>query len=84
MHPWAFVTPASRGIGRAIARRILSTTKIPVVATARKDTDDAKHEILRDLKDVDDQRLHVLQLDVLGMPQNKLLPTSTLTTATKG
>jgi len=67
MNPWALVTPASRGIGLELARRLLVSTKVPVVATARKDVDEAKESILNGLNDVDENRLHVLQLDVLGM-----------------
>jgi NAD(P)-dependent dehydrogenase (short-subunit alcohol dehydrogenase family) len=66
MRPWVLVTPASRGIGLALTRRILQTTNVPVVATARKDIDQAKEDILQDLKDVDELRLTVLQLDVTG------------------
>lgn len=66
MNPWALVTPASRGIGLELARRLLVSTKVPVVATARKDVDEAKESILSGLNDVDGNRLHVLQLDVLG------------------
>lgn len=67
MKPWVLVTPASRGIGLELARRLLLSTKVPIVATARKDLDEAKVNILSGLKDVEENRLHVLQLDVLGM-----------------
>ncbi len=63
--PWALVSPASRGIGLQLARRILQTTNVPVVATARKELDRVKSEILDGLK-VDESRLDVLNLDVLG------------------
>ena len=66
MQPWALITPASRGIGLELARRLLRTTNVPVVATARKDLDQTKENVLSGLKDVEEQRLHVLKVDVLG------------------
>lgn len=63
---WCMVTPASRGIGHALTKHLLTTTKVPVVATARKDTDGVKSSILDSLKDVDESRLTVLELDVTG------------------
>ena len=65
MPPWSLISPASRGIGFALARRVLQTTNAPVVATARKDLDKTKEELLDGL-DVDEKRLSVLKLDVLG------------------
>lgn len=56
---------SSRGIGFALARRVLQTTNAPVVTTARKDLDKTKEELLDGL-DVDEKRLTVLKLDVLG------------------
>ncbi|PVI06031.1 NAD(P)-binding protein [Periconia macrospinosa] len=64
MPPWSLIAPASRGIGFALARRVLQTTKAPVVATARRDVDGTKRELLEGL-DVDRGRLTVLELDVL-------------------
>jgi len=66
MSPWSLVSPASRGIGFALARRVLQTTKAPVVATARKDCAKMRRELLAGL-DVDEKRLMVLEVDVLGM-----------------
>ena len=66
MPPWSLISPASRGIGFALARRVLQTTNAPVVATARKDLDKTKEELLDGL-DVDESRLSVMKLDVLGM-----------------
>lgn len=63
---YCLVTPASRGIGHALTKHLLTTTKVPVVATARKDTDGLKSSILNELKDVDSSRLTVLELDVTG------------------
>lgn len=66
MNPWALVTPASRGIGLQVARRILSTTSLPVVATARTDLDKTREAVLSGLDGVQEDRLHVLRADVLG------------------
>ncbi|KAF2172408.1 hypothetical protein M409DRAFT_17641 [Zasmidium cellare ATCC 36951] len=65
MQPWALVSPASRGIGLELARRLLQTSKVPVVATARKDLDQTKENVLSGLSRVDEGRLHVVKLDVL-------------------
>lgn len=65
MGPWSLVSPASRGIGFALARRILQTTNAPLVATARKDLAGTKQKLLEGL-DVDTERLTMLDLDVLG------------------
>lgn len=67
MQPWALVTPASRGIGLELARRLLQTTHVPVVATARKDLDQTKEHVLSGLKDVKEDRLNVVKVDVLGI-----------------
>lgn len=66
MQPWALVSPASRGIGLELARRLLQTTKVPIVATARKDLDQTRENILQGLDNVSEDRLHVLKIDVLG------------------
>ena len=72
MQPWALVSPASRGIGLELARRLLQTTKVPIVATARKDLDQTRENVLRGLDDVDENRLQVLKVDVLGeCPHNR-------------
>ncbi|KAL8950772.1 MAG: hypothetical protein Q9222_003204 [Ikaeria aurantiellina] len=63
LKPWLLATPASRGIGLQLARRLLKTTDLPVVATARKDLDESKAQILDGL-DVEPHRLSVLHLDV--------------------
>lgn len=72
--PWSLVTPASRGIGLAIARHLLRTTRSPVVATARGDVEQTREAILKDsdtegespLDGDAEKRLQVLKLDVLG------------------
>jgi NAD(P)-dependent dehydrogenase (short-subunit alcohol dehydrogenase family) len=66
MQPWALVSPASRGIGLELARRLLQTTKVPIVATARKDSDQTRENILQGLDGISEDRLHVLKVDVLG------------------
>ena len=66
MPPWSMISPASRGIGFALARRVLQSTNAPVVATARKDLDKTKERLLEGLK-IDEARLRVLRLDVTGM-----------------
>lgn len=74
MQPWALVSPSSRGIGLELARRLLQTTKVPIVATARKDLDQTRENVLSGLEDVSEDRLHVLKVDVLGMfPSDALL-----------
>ncbi|KAF2423282.1 short-chain dehydrogenase/reductase-like protein [Tothia fuscella] len=65
MPPWALITPASRGIGAALTRRILQTTNVPVIATSRTDQNETKEKLLDGLKDVEESRLTVLKLDVL-------------------
>ncbi|KAH7116916.1 hypothetical protein B0J11DRAFT_537853 [Dendryphion nanum] len=65
MRPWTLVSPASRGIGFALTRHLLQTTRAPVVATARKDLERTKEELLDGLENVDRERLTVLELDVL-------------------
>ncbi|KAL9609335.1 MAG: hypothetical protein Q9167_005880, partial [Letrouitia subvulpina] len=69
--PWILTTPASRGIGLQLARRLLRTTDLPVVATARRDLNDTRARILDGL-DVDHDRLHVLKLDVTGKQSPRL------------
>lgn len=66
MQPWALVSPASRGIGLELARRLLQTSNVPVVATARKDLDQTKENVLSGLQGVKEDRLHVVKVDVLG------------------
>lgn len=63
---WSLVCPANRGIGFYLTRHLLQTTKIPVVATTRKDAEDIKKYILDDLPDVDKNRLIVFDVDVTG------------------
>lgn len=66
MTPWCLVSPASRGIGFALARELLKTTKAPIVVTARDGLEKTKSELLRGLDDVEESRLSVLKVDFLG------------------
>lgn len=61
--PWIFVSPASRGIGFALTRRILQTTNAPVVVTARKDLDGVKNHLIQGIEH-GEEKLDVLKLDV--------------------
>lgn len=63
---WSLVCPASRGIGFHLTRHLLQTTTIPIVATARKDTEGVRKSLLSDLPDIDPKRLTVLEVDVTG------------------
>lgn len=83
--PWALTVPASRGLGRAFAGHLLATTQVPVIATARSNTREAKQQIidslgdhgLKDNKAREDaaSRLEVLELDVTGACSLSFLPT---------
>jgi len=63
---WSFVSPASRGIGFALTRHLLQTTKAPVFVTSRTDIAGTKKSILANLDGVDSSRLTVVELDVTG------------------
>ncbi|OBT41230.1 hypothetical protein VE00_09243 [Pseudogymnoascus sp. WSF 3629] len=62
---WCFVSPASRGIGFALTRHLLQTTKAPILATSRSNTEDVRNSLLDGLKNVDVDRLTVLELDCI-------------------
>ena len=64
--PYILTCPASRGIGFALTRRLLQTTDLPVVATARTDPDRTRDALLDGLDHVDERRLDVLPVDVTG------------------
>lgn len=74
MQPWALITPASRGIGFALTRRILQTTNCPVVATSRTNQESTKKKLLEGLDNVSSSRLTVLPLDVLGNSTHPITP----------
>ena len=63
--PWVLTSPASRGIGLHLARRLLQTTDLTIVATARADLEGTKERVLHGLN-VDKARLEVLKVDVTG------------------
>lgn len=63
--PWILVTPSSQGIGLALTRRLLRTTRLPIVATTRSDEEGTKGRILDGL-DVREDRIEVLKVDVTG------------------
>lgn len=65
MQPWALICPTSRGIGLELVRRLLTTTTLPVIATARKDLDKTKEDILDGLN-VNEDRVKIVKVDVLG------------------
>lgn len=65
---FAIVTPASRGLGFAFARQLLAKTNLPVIATARRDCDKVRSELINDVpaSQKADERLHVFKADVTG------------------
>ncbi|OQO02292.1 hypothetical protein B0A48_11846 [Cryoendolithus antarcticus] len=65
MKPWVLVSPSSRGIGLELARRLLRTTDVPIVATARKDLDQTREHVLSGLDGVQEDRLQVLKVNML-------------------
>lgn len=73
---FALVTPASRGIGLALAQQLLTKTQLPVVATARKDCDEVRHRILSggNVPSSAEQRLRIFKLDVKGILKADYIP----------
>ncbi|KAJ5113665.1 hypothetical protein N7456_002199 [Penicillium angulare] len=65
-HGFALVTPASRGLGFAFAQQLLAKTKLPVVATARKNCAEIRDQLLSSegLPKDAEQRLRLLEVDV--------------------
>ncbi|KAE8152265.1 hypothetical protein BDV25DRAFT_170665 [Aspergillus avenaceus] len=62
---FAIVTPASRGIGFALARRLLEHTPLPVIATSRRNPTELHRQLLSGLdKPTTETRLKVFQADV--------------------
>ena len=62
---YAMVTPASQGLGLALAKRLLNTTRLPIVATAREsDLLGVKSRIMEGLDGIDASRVTVLKLDI--------------------
>ncbi len=44
---WSLICPANRGIGYYLTRHLLQNTKLPVVATTRKDIDARRRAFFR-------------------------------------
>lgn len=66
---FALVTPASRGLGFALARQLLVRTSLPVIATARRNCDEVHGRLLEGLpaQSGANERLRVYSVDVTGM-----------------
>jgi len=66
---FALVTPASRGIGLALAQQLLAQTKLPVLATARSKCDEVRNRILagKNLPSDAEKRLRLFEVDVKGI-----------------
>lgn len=63
---FALVTPASRGIGFALARQLLVHTDLPVCATARRDCNTVHDKLVESVSSKRNaaKRLTVLEADV--------------------
>lgn len=63
---FALISPASRGIGFALARQLLVHTDLPVCATARKDCKSVHNKLVEsvDSRRGAAKRLTVLEADV--------------------
>ncbi|CCU83087.1 short-chain dehydrogenase [Blumeria hordei DH14] len=61
---WSLVTPASRGIGFHLTRHLLSTTQLPVLATARKDLASVEAALVAGLGAAAAARLTLVQVDL--------------------
>ncbi|PWY77187.1 short-chain dehydrogenase/reductase [Aspergillus sclerotioniger CBS 115572] len=64
---FALVTPASKGLGFAFARQLLSNTDLPVLVTARKNGGDLCYRLLGEVTDESkkaEERLRVFEVDV--------------------
>lgn len=69
MNPFALVSPSSRGLSLALTRHLLGTTALPVYATHRSPSPVAmKDLILKPLRDVDPDRLQLLNLELTSEP----------------
>lgn len=66
---FAIVTPASRGLGFALAQQLLAHTSLPVIATARKDCEEVRDRLLEIKNEAPaaEKRLNVLKVDVTGI-----------------
>ncbi|KID72523.1 uncharacterized protein G6M90_00g090700 [Metarhizium brunneum] len=72
--PWIFICPSSRGIGLALTRHLLRTTRLPVLATTRHPNPEvSKAAILKGMDgtqhgDSASSRLHLVSVDVTDPP----------------
>jgi NAD(P)-dependent dehydrogenase (short-subunit alcohol dehydrogenase family) len=65
LKPFALITPSTRGLSAALARRLLIKSELPVYATYRKGRPEkVKEELLRPLDGVDPSRLNMIHLDL--------------------
>lgn len=63
--PFVFISPATRGLSLALTRHYLRTTSLPVYATYRSGEEDKiTEQILKPLKDMHEDRLNLLHLDL--------------------
>ncbi|KAK3393057.1 hypothetical protein B0H63DRAFT_8237 [Podospora didyma] len=65
--PWILLCPSSRGIGFSLARHLLRTTTVPMLATSRSDPQAVKQRLLDGLVTPSDDpsgRLEVVRVDV--------------------
>ena len=65
----ALVTPASKGLGFAFARQLLSNTDLPILATARMNGGELRNRLLGEVNDGSkkaEERLRVFEVDVTG------------------
>jgi NAD(P)-dependent dehydrogenase (short-subunit alcohol dehydrogenase family) len=66
--PWILTTPSTRGIGFALTRHLLKTTKAPIVATYRQEgqADELRESLLDGIEVDKDRKLEILRVDVGG------------------
>jgi NAD(P)-dependent dehydrogenase (short-subunit alcohol dehydrogenase family) len=65
--PWILLCPSTRGLGHALAKHLLRTTTLPILATARSDPSAAKDRLLEAIREDSSNassRLHVAHVDV--------------------
>lgn len=66
--PWILLCPSTRGLGHALAKHLLRTTTLPILATARSDPEQARDRLLSEVHEGDNSdaasRLHVARVDV--------------------
>lgn len=72
-HGFALVTPASRGLGFALAQQLLEQTQLPIIATGRKNCFEIRERLLsgRKVPANAEERLRLLEVDVTGRGKTK-------------